>query len=69
MLLLSKPTVLENLEKRCQTKKYMYIYYIVPLINNSTSQKLVYNDRRGGGVHESGGSSGGKNGTDGTFGI
>lgn len=25
--------------------------------------------RRGGGVHESGGSSGGKKGTDGTFGI
>ena len=24
----------------------MYIYCMVPLINNSTSQKLVYNDRK-----------------------
>ena len=43
MLLLSKPKVLENLEKRRQTKN---IYRMVPLINNSTSQKLVYNDRK-----------------------
>lgn len=43
MLLLSKPKVLENLEKRCQTKN---IYCMVPLINSSTSQKLVYSDRK-----------------------
>lgn len=44
MIILSKPTVLEDLDERAQQKKNMYC--MILFINNSGSCKLIYSDRK-----------------------